>query len=319
MKKLRNIIIVLLVFMILALCTISNAAKVEVTKEKLQEVLNNFKNLPTDTNEINENENMEIEVTDDSIKILFGEDEYEIKYDLKDKPTFIVEALINDGMSFEDYEEELSKSLLLMIGYVAVAEIQGVKLEDSGAYFSLWYLAQAFKGVSNSQYIIYNDANTTDNMIPEPSGNQKVIKQSEFDKYVMDYVNTIYENDIILKDSNGINSFEWTMKREDVTDKSCKLVSTMSIDLDADFSKIEKLVDEMENSFNTTVDNSTKENVIVNEVENETNQEKNIVANINSIPKAGTEFGVKNILQILIFVSVLSISIILITNKKENK
>lgn len=312
MKKLRNIIIVLLVFMILALCTISNAAKVEVTKEKLTETFKKF--LESENNE----DAMNAEVLDDIIKISSGEDEYEIKYDLKDKPTFIVEALIKDGMSFEDFEDELNKSMLLMLGYIGVANIQGVTIEDSGAYFSLWYLSQAFNGVSNSQYIIYDDANTTDNMIPETNENQKLIKQSEFHKYVMEYINSVYKDDINLKDSNGINSFEWTMKREDVTDSSCKLVSTMSIDLDADFSKIEKLVDDMEDSFNTTVDNSTKENVIGNEVENETNQEKNTTVNINSIPKAGIEFGTKDILKIIIFVSVLSICIILITNKKEN-
>ena len=234
-----------------------------------------------------------------------------MKYDLSDKPTFTTEASIKDGMDYDEFEKENGKLMLPMLAYMALSSIQNVEYEDSMTYIMMYLFSTALSGedVSDSEYILYDDRDTSKDWVINAKEGQKVIKASEFDKYVMEYVNSVYKENIILKDTEGIKSFEWTTKKVDVTDTSCKLVSTMSIDLDADFSKIKDFVDEIEVSG---ANNTTN-----NEISNEVNEEKDTTANINTIPKAGTEFGTKDILKVIIFISVLSISIILITNKKH--
>ena len=317
MKNLKNLLIVLLIVMILSCCTISYA-KVEVTKDKLQEAFNNLKNMSSDNNQIDSNiisvdESFEVEVTDDIINISSGEEKMEIKYTLTDKPSFTTEALVKNGMSYEEFEQEYNKVMYPLLGYMAVANIQGTKYEDALMYTFMNLLGTALsEGINSSEYIVYDDKEG--NSIPQVSGNQKLIKQSEFDKYVMEYVNSIFKENESINDSEGINSYTWNVKQEEVTDSSCKIISTLSIDIDADFSKIEKLVDDLEDSFNSTTNNE----IIAGTTGDKESDKKNTIANIDSIPKAGLDFGTKDILKIIIFVSVLSISIILITNKKEN-
>lgn len=69
---------------------------------------------------------------------------------------------------------------------------------------------------------------------------------------------------------------------------------------------------------NTTTKNEVSNSTTNEELEDKNNNRGNVTSNTEKIPNAGTEFGLKNILQIVIFVSILSIVIILITNKKEN-
>ena len=317
MKKSIKIVMVILLIMILCLCNVSNAAKVKVTKEKLKKSFKGLKNLSSDTSDVNIDKNFDIEVTDDIITVFSEGEKCEIKYSLKNKPTFVVEALIKDGMSYEEFQNETSKLSMPMLAYVAICNIQGIEYEDSMLYITMNLLGSAFSGGmgTTSEYVLYDDTNS--DVAVDIVGDKKVIKASEFDKYVMEYVNAAY-NDSTVKDSEGVNSFEWITKKENVTDKSCKLVSKMSIDLDADFSKLMNYEDEFKDSFSSSSDNSVDNSIFNDEANNNINEYKNTVDGINTIPNAGIEFGTKDILKIIIFVSILSICIILVTSKKEN-
>ena len=72
----------------------------------------------------------------------------------------------------------------------------------------------------------------------EEEDNAKIIYASEFGDRVMDYVNEIYKDKQTMTDSTGINSYVYTTEKKETTENSCKLVTTLSINLDADFSKI---------------------------------------------------------------------------------
>jgi len=306
MKKLIKVLSVLMIVIILGISTTSKAVKIEVTKEKLEEAFKDLEESESNTG------NNKYEITDELIKLSSDDYKYEMKYDLSNKPTFTIEALIKDGMNYDEFTEETSKLLFPMLAQIAVYNIQNVEYEDAMTYIMMYMFSTALGGEtsSNSEYILYDDRDTSKNWVINAEEGQKVIKASEFDKYVMEYVNSVYKEEDILKDSNGINSFEWSTKKEDITDKSCKIVSTLTVDLDADFSKIKEIVDDIEVSG---ANNKTN-----NEISNEINNvEENTILNTNIIPNAGVEFGVKNILQIVIFVSILSIVLILITSKKE--
>lgn len=137
-----------------------------------------------------------------------------------------------------------------MVGYIAVANIQGVTFEDASAYFLFSYLGGASNGSfsfdSSNSYMIIND--TIEGVTIE-SDNPNAIKLSEFGERVMEYVNAVYPQTQSITDTEGINSYTLTVERKDTTDTSCKLVSTLSVNLDADFSKIIGYTQQIEDSF----------------------------------------------------------------------
>ena len=73
---------------------------------------------------------------------------------------------------------------------------------------------------------------------------------SEFGQHVMKYVNAMYKEKTSFKDTNGINSFEMITEREDVTETSCKLVTTLIVDPSANFSRLKENTNQLENAFN---------------------------------------------------------------------
>ena len=140
-------------------------------------------------------------------------------------------------MSYDEFKKktgftsELNCFGLTRLGYCAVANIQGVDFEDSTEYLGLeslnYYLSQS--------YTLLKDG------IEKQSGVlDKQIYESEFGNYVMDYT---YDLSLIRFRDNedpdiDFNTFEWEIQRKDVTATSCRLVLTMTINLEADFSKM---------------------------------------------------------------------------------
>lgn len=240
LKKCLYLFLVLVI-----LCTnICYATVVTVTDENLKDALQKFS-----SSEANE-ENYNITVSNNSIIMSANNETYTLKYDLSNKPTFIFEIPIEKGMSYDDFKKQTDNLMLPMVGYIAVANIQGVAVEDASAYFLFSYLGSAFNGSfsfnSSNSYMIIDD--TIEGVTIE-SDNPKAIKVSEFGERVMEYVNTVYPETQSVSDTEGINSYTLTVERKDTTETSCKLVSTLSVNLDADFSKIIGYTQQMEDSF----------------------------------------------------------------------
>ena len=55
----------------------------------------------------------------------------------QEKPKFYTEAIIEKGMTYEKYDIEATKSLILLYSYVATANIQGVDIETAAEYMGL--------------------------------------------------------------------------------------------------------------------------------------------------------------------------------------
>lgn len=236
MKKIRRIVL-LIVNILLLNCLFINSyvTAVAVTKENINESLQKF--VSSTTNE----KKYKISVSDNIITITVQGKSYNLNYDLTEKPKFTLEIPIEKGMSYADFKEKIDNLNLPMVGYIAVANIQGVEFKDASAYFLMTYLENAFNGSWSSEnaYVIVDDTNMSDGIINRGEDDKKTIYASQFGEKVMEYVNATYKDKQTIKDSSdGINSYEWITERKDITDTSCKLVSSLSVNLNADFSKL---------------------------------------------------------------------------------
>ncbi len=240
MLKNKNILITILLFtaILIQLNTTCFATFIPVTDENLTDTFEKF-----ESSEANK-DNYNISVSNNVINITIDNENYVLNYDLTDKPTFSFELPIEKGMSYEEFKKQTDNLILPMLGYIAVANIQGVEFEDASIYFLLSYLESSFNGSldSNNSYIIIDDLNTEDGTIIE-SNNQNTIYTSEFGDRVIEYVNAIYPETQNISDAKGANSYVFTVEKQDMTETSCKLVATLTVNTDADFSKLKEIVD----------------------------------------------------------------------------
>ena len=250
MKKILYLFFILM-FVCANLCY---ATGVEVTDENLNSALQKF------TSSSENEEGYTISVANKVITITADNENYTLNCDLTDKPIFSLEIPIQKGMSYDDFKKKTDKLLLPMLGYIAVANIEGVEIEDASAYFLFSYLGNALNGSFSTEnsYIIFDDLNLDEGVTIEKKDDPKTIYTSEFGERVMEYVNNMYKEKQSISDSNGINSYTLEIEKLDTTETSCKLVSKLSVNLDADFSKIIGYADQVADSLINK--NITKEN-----------------------------------------------------------
>ena len=300
MKKLLTI------FVITVLCIINSFSicysAVPITKEKLQNAFENILNNNESEENFKINKDSNVTFEDSKIKVVTEGEESIIKYDLSNKPTFTSEIKVMNGMSYEEFEKENEKLTSNVLGYIAVANIQGVKIEDSILYFVTNYLKNALESENDNKYVIIDDnPNTTVSV-----EGKTIIKKSEFPNNVMKYVNSLYSKDKMnFNDNDKYNTFEWTIEKKEITDNSCTLISTIKVNLDGDFSKIEgiynKLVEGIKNG-------SSSENEV-----------KNYIQDNSKLPQTGKNIELVDILYIIIGISTISMLLILIMGYKYRK
>ena len=259
--------------------TMSYATWVTVTDENLEQALEKFETSDSDTG------NYEITVSNNIINITADNVTYELNYDLTDAPTFWIEtSTIEQGMTYEDFQAETEKLVLPMIGYIAVANVQGIEIEDGMLYFMMSYLGNALNNPSGGDsYVIVNDMDSEVDIIPDGAN---VIYASEFGDRVMEYVNSLYENGNSISDSNQFDTYTMTVEKEDSTETSCKLVSTLTVNMDADFSQLEGYSDQMNGSGGNNNGNNNGNNG--NQEEPEERPENNNGQNGNQSKKDNT-------------------------------
>lgn len=305
MKKVINII-VLMFLVILFICNSVYAATIPVTDENLIESFQKF--VKSGANE----ENYKISVSNNLITVSVDNENYIMKYDLTDKPTFSLEVPIEKGMSYDDFEKQTGNLILPMLGYIAVADIQGIKMEDASAYFLFSYLGSALNGSVSSEnsYIIVDDLNGSEGVKIENTDDSKIIYASEFGDRIIEYIDNTYKEKQNISDESGINSFSSSIEKQDITETSRKLITTLSVNIDADFSKINGYVEGLKGSSdkdkaeeNTQKDSETK-------VDNE--------LNIDTLPKTGEETNIF-LIVLYIIVATCSIALIALLLKRKRK
>lgn len=222
------------IFILVSLYTnICYAAPVKVTKENLSEAFEKLVSLKENEEEFS------AKVLDNTIEFKIDNESYILKYDLTEKPTFSVEIPIEKGMSYEEFKVKTGSLLIPIFGYAAVANVQGIEMKDAVEYITFSYFGNALKSVSSqTPYLIVEKGEGV------TMEGKETIYASEFGERVMEYVNATYPKIETMSDVDEINSYEIKIEKKDLTETSCKLVSTLMVNLNADFSKINKYLND---------------------------------------------------------------------------
>lgn len=259
----KKVLSLVLVFNMICttLCMTVSYASVPVTEESLEIAFQEFVNSNSNEN------NVKIKIANNVISANSDEGNYFITYDLTNNPIFSYTADIKQGMSYDEFKEKTDNLSAPMLGYLAVANIQGVDYQDSMLYFTMHLMANVLSGSSSLElYGIIDDRNLSEgvSIIKDPNDTE-TIYASEFGNHAMEYVQKVYGTSQRFNDDaggHGLNSFEWTQELKDVTDTSCKIVSTVTVNLNADFSQLigvtEGFAETLANSFNNNDDKPAK-------------------------------------------------------------
>lgn len=251
----KKILSLVLVFSMICttLCLTVSYASVPVTEEKLKESFSKFVNSSSNEN------NYKISVNNKAISISSNTGIVSmITYDLTNNPTFSYTTDIRQGMSYDEFKEKTDNLSAPMLGYMAIANIQGVDYKDSMLYFSMQLLANTLSNASSLEfYSIIDDRNLSEGVtIIKDHNDTETIYASEFGNRAIEYTKKVYGTPYRFNDAEGqgLNSFEWMQELRDVTDTSCKIVSTVTVNLNADFSQLigasEGFIEAFANSFN---------------------------------------------------------------------
>ncbi len=214
MSKKVLISIIFSVFLIVSIfSSISYAEPIQVTEENLKTAINNL--LASDLN----GGKYSATVQGGNIAVSSNSKQYNIKYTLSGQPTFTYTTTVNSGTTYQDFEDMKEKLILPMAGYLAVANIQGLTVDECISYMSTLALTGSF-----------NDFLVGD-------GDEK---QSEYEEDKIQFVKGLFETKKTIKDNTvlGINSFVLTTELKDVTTDSCNIVSTVSVDTNANFASL---------------------------------------------------------------------------------
>lgn len=238
----------LIIFAVIVFLATNSFAAVAITKDNLTESLQNYFSSDSNTT------GYSVSVSNDVINLKSDNENYNISYDLTNQPKFSYGFEVTEGMSYQDYLNEINNLILPMFGYIAVAGIEGADMSKATQYFLLTYLAAALN-MDSAKYIIVDDTDPDANIDIDP-GDKEIILVSEFEKNVIETVKKLYPEKQTLSDQ-GLNSYTLDFERLDTTDTSCRIVTTLSVNTNADFSKI--------NSMNSDAtipldENITKEN-----------------------------------------------------------
>ena len=297
MQKKKIIFNIIFVFSMIILTIYSScyATTVQITKENLEQ---SFQNILS-SQSVQDNGITGVEVGDDTITVSTTNKENKMKYDLTDNPTFTVEMNIQDGMSYDEYEEEEENLSSIMLSYLAIANLNNVEVDKAFWYFALTYMGDGLSngGLQSSEYIIYDDRDLDSDADVEIDADGKtVIKASEFEKYAMDYANSLLKEPETISDADKGNTYQLYMEKQDVTDTSCKIVFTLTVNKDADFSVIGKDTEDEENQEEQT-----------NQVQTPTNTSRNNIDNTTAntrLPKAGASATICVILGVAVLIAI---------------
>lgn len=317
--KIKKIISTFLIFLLLSiLFTNCYATAVVVTKENLNE---SFQNMASQTRGLN------FTVSDNTITINFEDQIYTLTYDLTSNPTFVLEMPIEQGMSYDYFYLAMSYTYLPMFPWMAVANIQGVDdfMAAEDYFYDTFTDDSQFDDIlqnNMNQYEIVDDINRD---VDKDENNPNIIYTSEFGERAVEYVTNVFKDKITISDSaNGINSYVTTIELKDVTDSSCKLVCTLTVNLDADFSKMSNFNDTDNNnsaSNNNDNNNNYSNNIELNTETNEPQQSTptdtdNTIATPD-IPQTAVNNIVLYIAIAFIIIIIIAIVLIIIKLRKD--
>ncbi len=326
--KLKQILLIILCLLLLT--NTSNAAFIPVNKENLNNALQNFIN--SDINQNNLNVSSAKVVSDDKISFNLSKNvNIDATYNLDSKPNITISVPVKNGMSYDECQVQTTLVYLIPVTfYSAIANIQGINFNDSFAYYCNITVFSALEKLNSSKgkkYTIYDDRGLADGVVVDKSDSDSTIYTSEFENRVMDYINDNFEEKNTLSDySNGLNTFELTVEKKDVTDNSCNLVANLVVNPNADFSQLNNYESDIKDSFTDDTNNSYEDEAYQdnqNTLENNDNTEvinnEDTTKSKGQLPKAGVLSSVLILLILICMIFIILILRKLLTKYKEVK
>jgi len=226
--------------------TNTNSTPLLITEENLQNSLNELvKELAKNTSEHNSTlsivNDMKIDSANKRILVTTQDgNNYNLYYDLTDKPTFYREVLIEEGMSYDEYDKAINNiGIFQLYAYMASIMTTGISSNDVSAYLGKIILTTLFSSIPNIN-------------------NNSLTAAPNFEDGVITYFDAQFPKNIqIITDKEFLDTLTITYKKENLTETSRKLKYTITINPEADFSKIDGYAKELENK---TVGDITKDN-----------------------------------------------------------
>jgi len=204
---------------------------------------------------------------------------YDVKYNLsKGNPTFKINLNFNNKMDEKEWKQEYDKLNNLKLVFATIADVQGAEIDKSTAYFD-----EALSKNSTTSNEKYSSA--------------------------IDYAKDMFTKDLDIKD----NLFTLTSKNNSKSENEYKTEITLTVNNEGDFSSLKSSDNNSNNNTNTESDsiNNSVEDKDKTDKENQNNNKNN-----SKLPQAGKFFELKNLLQIIIFVSIIFIVYLV---RKERK
>lgn len=294
MKK--NIVKIALV--VLAIIPISVKAQITLTDDLLEKQVNKlYETLKNGTNDNDENTTLKGEIkldkTNKTLEVTSDGQTEKTYYKINDDNTitFTTYSRYFKGMTYEEYKAQDNGISISAIGYLLIASMSNIKIEDAGFYFlfsvfTLGLSESGEDGLTPSFMIIPDDADGSE------SEGILVIKESEFGKYALDVVKKQYGdlstpkvisdnkenmiNSYSYKTSNDISKISGLTQNED----EYYIIGEITVNPNANFSKIDGYANSL-GGDSSNDNNDVKYDNKTEEINSTNNDEKN--------PKTGIE------------------------------
>lgn len=282
----------------------NNVNAVTVTKENLTTSLNNYsQKFETNT----------FPITDTTVTITLDSIPYIVNYDLTNKPTFTLEIPVQDGMNSIQLDEKMKGINALFLLYSTIANLNGISYEDAAFYITI---NQYVKNELNLQGFIKSEFNQNNNSVDSTN--------------IMEYISKKYYDNKTISDADTINTYKLSLEKKDITPSSCKLVTTLVVNSNADFSSLNGASENPDKSvtdFFADMSNQMFKSILPNDTTDQVNntaidtpnEQTDTKANLDVLPQTGKEMSYSLIslysLIILTFFGILTIIMSFIKRK----
>ena len=328
MKKFKTFITILSIFLILTIyltniILATNTTYIPVTTNNLKEAYGKFLTQTNDTH-------FYAEITNDAVNIHADNITNQLKYSITDSGiTFTIKSTIKSNMTYEEYSQEISKTILPLYGFLGVTTVQEVNITDAFTYISADLLSSDISKIPNfsSSMLSFSSSSYT-----QTSTGEK-IEQSPNNNFSAFEEIKIYDSPIILKDTDEFSLYTWEVKKASSNDTEIVISSTLTTSASDNYIKLDKYSEKYKDSLNITnnsislnrtdiiIQTANKSETTITNTQTTTN---NTVPNkvVTSLPEAGINIDLVNIIKIILIVAIVLIivfTIYNISNKNNNE
>ncbi len=288
MKKIKILIIASLSLIIMP--KVALAATVNITDDSLEASLNKIVKMENERKKDDEDYSpVTFSIDKTTHRITFMEDDNNSVFDYFDYNISDDNVSFSDifkyykGMSYEEYNNTIDNTMAFVYG--AIADHYGVNYDDSNLYFVLTLLKTFFENSesldeSNKSCpsVIYDYDSLLEGTTAIENDDDDGINKSEFGNYAIACAKESVDvfRGKILKDDIGINSYSIyitddanEMPNVINNENEYNVKSVFTVDRNANFSEITKLVEEFNKNNNNNNNNANKDN------DDEKNQDEN--------------------------------------------